>query len=218
MKVNSYKYLKLKFPDHVILILMGGFYNAFENSAYVLNKCFGYQVANSQYHMVQAGFPAYQLGNVLDKLEILSISYKVVDRFEIVSEKSFCNNKFDAVVKYSSNIAPKSQHKKPVNKKSVAIGDIVTFVYEDSGETEQYEIVGLKKRIVYRGCGGSYYGATTDFVLDEDISVNENKLSDTSPLGKALLDSSVGEIVSIHLPHNEIKKVKIVSIKKQKKV
>ncbi len=78
--------------------------------------------------------------------------------------------------------------KGPKNKKVVSIGD--TLELKIKGQIYTYTIVG-----------------------SEDIDLANNKISNESPIGKALLGKKVGDEVIVPLPENGQIKVKILKIK-----
>ena len=74
------------------------------------------------------------------------------------------------------------------NKNEVSLGSVVTISYDD-GEEEEYKIVGSMEADPF-----------------------ENKISNESPIAKAILGKKAGEIVSVESPNGSYD-VKIVSIK-----
>ena len=76
-----------------------------------------------------------------------------------------------------------------VSKDVVGIGSTVEIKYVDDGEKEVYKIVG-----------------------STEVDVNENKISNESPIGKAINGHKKGDTCEVESP-NGTYKVKIVSIK-----
>ena len=62
----------------------------------------------------------------------------------------------------------------------VSIGSTVTIKYVDDDETEEYTIVGSKEADPF-----------------------SNKISNESPIAKAILDKSVNEVVSVDSPNGK---------------
>jgi transcription elongation factor GreA len=71
----------------------------------------------------------------------------------------------------------------------VRVGSVVNVKDEDTGSSLQYTIVG-----------------------STEASPAENKLSNESPVGKALLGHKKGDVVSVQLPSGKIRKLKITKI------
>ena len=83
------------------------------------------------------------------------------------------------------------EHAKIIEKASgdkVAVGTTVTVMYVDDDEEEEYSIVGSMEADPF-----------------------ENKISNESPIGKAIMDRRVGDIISVESPNGsyDIKIVKI---------
>lgn len=75
-----------------------------------------------------------------------------------------------------------------VNKDVVSIGTKVTIEYVDDDETEEYSIVGSKESDPFA-----------------------NKISNESPIAKAIMGAKVGDIVSVDSPNGKYD-VKIIAI------
>ena len=71
----------------------------------------------------------------------------------------------------------------------VTLGVTVTIQYEDEDDTEEYRIVGSK-----------------------EADPSNNKISNESPLAKAIMNANVGDICDVESPNGSYK-VKIVNIK-----
>ena len=77
---------------------------------------------------------------------------------------------------------------KEVNKEVVSIGTRVTIEYVEDGEQDDYSIVGSKEADPFA-----------------------NKISNESPIAKAIMGMRVGDIVSVESPNGKYD-VKIVQI------
>ena len=77
---------------------------------------------------------------------------------------------------------------KEVSKDKVSIGNTVTIKYIDDDETEEYTIVGVKEAEPFN-----------------------NKISNESPIAKAIMGFKAGEIVTVDSPNGKYE-VEIVSI------
>lgn len=79
----------------VNLRLIGKFYQAYEDDAYVIHALMDYKVSNGK-----VGFPIISIGKVQNKLDECKINYKIIDKDSIVSENDFRNfNKYDKYLK-----------------------------------------------------------------------------------------------------------------------
>ena len=78
-----------------------------------------------------------------------------------------------------------------IDTKVVQVGNIVKIKDMDFDEEEVYTIVG-----------------------STEVDLSQNKISNESPIGKALLGAKKGQIVEVNLPDDEIAKYKVLSIKK----
>lgn len=78
-----------------------------------------------------------------------------------------------------------------IDTKTVQIGNIVKLHDEEFDEDVEYTIVG-----------------------STEVDLSQNKISNESPIGSALLGAKKGAIVEASLPNGNIAKFKILSIKK----
>lgn len=69
---------------------------------------------------------------------------------------------------------------KEVSKDKVSIGNIVTIKYVEDGDTEQYSIVGVKEADPF-----------------------QNKISNESPIAKAIMGFSIGKVVTVDSPNGK---------------
>ena len=70
--IDRYILIKNKYPNYIVLIKCGNFYNTFYNDALYINKRFGYKLINNKF-----GFPI----GVLDKINLCK--YILVDNLSI---------------------------------------------------------------------------------------------------------------------------------------
>ena len=77
---------------------------------------------------------------------------------------------------------------KEISTDKVSLGNKVTIKYEDDNETEEYSIVGSKEADPF-----------------------QNKISNESPIAKAIMGKKVGDIVTVESPNGKYK-VAIVGI------
>ena len=85
-----------KYPNSILLVLSGNFYNVYGKDAYILCYLFGFKFINKLYiteeekevYIPRTGFPRNSLDNVLLDLEDKKINYviKVKDKNDIVQD------------------------------------------------------------------------------------------------------------------------------------
>lgn len=79
-----------------------------------------------------------------------------------------------------------------IDTKTVQVGNIVKIKDMDFDEEFEYTIVG-----------------------STEVDLSQNRISNESPIGKALLGAKKNQIVEVELPDNEIAKYKVLSIEKK---
>ena len=80
-----------------------------------------------------------------------------------------------------------------IDTKTVQVGNIVKVHDEEYDEDVTYTIVG-----------------------STEVDLSQNRISNESPIGKALLGAKKGQVVEVYLPDDEIAKYKVLAIEKQK--
>lgn len=68
------------YPESVVLLKVGTFYNAYFNDAILLSYLFGYKLKKIDKNVNNCGFPTATLNNVKYLLEQKKISYIIIDR------------------------------------------------------------------------------------------------------------------------------------------
>ena len=71
---DRYKKLKKKYPNSVVLIKSGSFYNTYEDDAILIHELLGYRLVNKR-----VGFPIYNLY----KINVLQ-NYVLVDNYTLI--------------------------------------------------------------------------------------------------------------------------------------
>ena len=71
---DRYKKLKKKYPNSVVLIKSGSFYNTYEDDAILIHELLGYRLVNKR-----VGFPIYNLF----KINVLQ-NYVLVDNYALI--------------------------------------------------------------------------------------------------------------------------------------
>ncbi len=80
-----------------------------------------------------------------------------------------------------------------IDTKTVQVGNRVKIKDIEFDEEEEYTIVG-----------------------STEVDLSQNRISNESPIGKALLGAKKGQVVEVYLPDDEIAKYKVLAIEKQK--
>ena len=79
-----------------------------------------------------------------------------------------------------------------IDTKTVQVGNVVKILDMEFDEEETYTIVG-----------------------STEVDLSQNRISNESPIGKALLGAKKDETVEVQLPDNETAKYKVLSIEKK---
>ena len=78
--IDIYDDLKSKYPNHLVIIENGAYYDMLEKDALFFEKEFKYQIYDHAIDVMGAGFPIQGLPNILKKLRKLQSSYLVVNQ------------------------------------------------------------------------------------------------------------------------------------------
>lgn len=90
--------------ETVLIKLQGMFYNAYDDSAKVLHMVTGYKVKRgSDTSRLKCGFPTNALSKVVSQLTESSVSYRVTNKMEVVSENKATGNRFSELIKSFSD-------------------------------------------------------------------------------------------------------------------
>ena len=81
--INNFKEL---FPNYVVMIKMGTFYEVYYNDAYIISHLLGYKLKILNGIVRNCGFPTVSLNKVLYILDNKNINYLVVDKSDNYSE------------------------------------------------------------------------------------------------------------------------------------
>jgi transcription elongation factor GreA len=131
----------------------------------------------------------------------ISERIKIALGFGDLSENSEYDEAKNAQAENESKIADlenKLRYAKIINEseidtKTVQVGNVVKIKDLEFDEDFEYIIVG-----------------------STEVDLSQNKISNESPIGKALLGAKKNQVVEVYLPDDEIAKYKVLSIEKQK--
>lgn len=157
MKFNSYRDLKERFAECVILILAGYFYEAREDDAFVINNIFGYKLYMESYKNIKrlkTGFPVWVLDKVLSGLDDCTINYIVVEKYEIAKKRVELNNQYRNYIQQhientTNDLYRQEIHKEitPLNNKPmVKLNSKVKIVDKETGVVETFKFYLHMKR------------------------------------------------------------------------
>lgn len=118
--------------------------------------------------------------------------------------------KADEETQRNAKQCSKKSSKPPTNHKiSVKIGDLVSFIYLDTGETCAYTIIDPTTKKVFVKMSGPY---RKGFYRDEVVSNSDTvagTISAGSQLGKALLGKEKGDVFKFEAV-SELRQIKII--------
>ena len=98
---------------------------------------------------------------------------------------------------------------------TVSIGSIVALVNLVSEDELAVQVVPIKVEAKYRGMGGSYYGARVVLqksIDAESVTDDVTPISKDSPMGKAVMGKTEGDIINVRCPDGRVDKYRIVKI------
>ena len=197
------------------MIKSGYFYNAFEDDAIVLSRLLGYKLFQDTNSNWKSGFHVNAIDTVLDTMDVHSVNYLVVDEGIIRQKRLSDDNKFREYVFFVAKpekTTTKNSKKTDPNRIVARVGSTVEIQYIESGEIEVFEIVPSYAEVRYMGMGGSYYGNKTETTLISSADPSGGSISDTSPLGKAIIGRAPGESSYFVLPSGKKLEIKIIKI------
>lgn len=85
-KKNSYRDLKSKYHDYIIIQKAGCFYDVRQESAVFLSKKFGYKLFSDKTSEYKIGIPVSQIEKVLDYIKQNNYKYVLTEYYEIVEK------------------------------------------------------------------------------------------------------------------------------------
>lgn len=104
-KEFMHKTLKELFPDYIVLIKIGTFYEAYGDDANILSFLFSYKIRTVGEN-ISCGFPINSLNRIISILDRKSINYLVVDKSHNYEEEMKQNykrkNKYNEILKETS--------------------------------------------------------------------------------------------------------------------
>ena len=134
---EKYKQIKEKYPDSVIIIRSGNFYEVLGEEAYLMNNIFGYKVREFS-KTIRSGFPLIGKNKVIEKFNQLQVNYVLSDEENIL--KSFNDNNYSRYLEKNTNVIEKCTNTK--NKQKNALNSSKIY--------DKFKIAkDIKKTIIY---------------------------------------------------------------------
>ena len=150
-EILSIAELKEKYPETCILRLRGNFYQAFDDSAYVLAELTGYKISRkSQKSLYKCGFPANALEKVASLLKEIGVNYIVFDSKDIVSCETYEENAFPSIMKGFNDFVEqeaKSKEEKLMKEKPLLQETQYIKFYDCCGTDQTSAYLDLQEKI-----------------------------------------------------------------------
>lgn len=87
VKKNSYRDLKSKYDDYIIIQKAGCFYDIRGEGAKLLSKKFGYKLFLDKSSENKIGVPVSQIQKILDYIKQNNYKYVLTEHYEIIKKK-----------------------------------------------------------------------------------------------------------------------------------
>lgn len=126
MKGKKYEEIELQKENTLILRLQGKFYNAYNDSAYLLHRTMGYKVNTTPSDKRKAGFPIESLDKVLKVLKTARINVCVINGDKMIVDESFCDNQYLQELSKAKAIIREKQPEKQHNQPETSIQKILS--------------------------------------------------------------------------------------------
>lgn len=110
----EYEEILTLYKETVIVRLRGMFYNAFEESAFVLSVLTGYKTKKSSLNaMCKCGYPETAFDKVLELFKRNHVNYVIYKGSEIIEEEVFEDNQYNIILKgFDKNVIEISESAK----------------------------------------------------------------------------------------------------------
>ena len=78
--VNMVRNIKDLFPDYIVLVKIGTFFESYNNDAYIMSYIFQYKLKTLISYDTTCGFPTCSINRIKSILESRSVNYLIVDK------------------------------------------------------------------------------------------------------------------------------------------
>lgn len=133
------KNIKELFPENVLLVKIGTFYESYNYDAYIISYLFNYKMKTLIDGDKICGFPTNSLNKVLSMLENKSINYIVVDKKHNYEEETKMN--FKRKNKYNELLTKSMKYIDKINR----INKIRNYLLNHDSKIESVE------KLIYEG-------------------------------------------------------------------
>lgn len=180
MSESKFEKLTEEYKDTVIVLLRGGFYNVFNESAFVVGSLMGYKVRENSENTYIAGFPPTALDKVSAVCEREKVNFIIFDGNDIVCERKFEDNRFQEICRKfdAASISRKEEQIKGKDKEH----------FETVGKNQNNNTEVSRKQIV-------------SFIQGQGINL-ENAIMDAQRTMQSFIDKGK-EISSFSLVENK---------------
>lgn len=101
---------------------------------------------------------------------------------------------------------------KSFDEKRIRVGSTVTLLFIGSGHKKRWTIFGVERESIARTGGlANTYQNYEQRVINAKNPMNEDRISDESPIGRAILDKHIGDIITYKAPDGE-HTIKIIDV------
>ena len=78
--VNMVRNIKDLFPNYIVLVKIGTFFESYNNDAYIMSYIFQYKLKTLISYDTTCGFPTCSINRIKSILESRSVNYLIVDK------------------------------------------------------------------------------------------------------------------------------------------
>lgn len=90
------------------------------------------------------------------------------------------------------------------DSKSIRVGSVVTILFMGSGHKKQWTLYSPERESIARTGGiANAYQRFEQRIVNTKNPINDDTISDESPIGRAMLGKHVGDVVSYNAPDGE---------------
>lgn len=126
--INMVKNIKDLFPNYILLIKIGNFYEVYNNDANIISYLFNYKIKNLSNNNITCGFPLISLNKVKYILDKKYINYLIIDKSHNYEEIE--KNDFKKKNKYNDLLNEANLYIDKINR----INKIKNYLLNDSSK------------------------------------------------------------------------------------
>ncbi|MBS7021159.1 MAG: hypothetical protein KH135_04765 [Firmicutes bacterium] len=98
--IDYYQEYKEKYPEYIIFIKVGKFYEVYFEDTKLIHILTGYKISKTQNGVEQVGFPTTSLSKVIKEISKRKINYILIEKdevYKIVEKKRFQRNQYSDI-------------------------------------------------------------------------------------------------------------------------